>query len=134
MSIPRNADAVFWSIAYRANMGDDLHVVPYRSGGHGPKSGRREDSTLLIDATLKHPMPPLALPARPYMERARVMWEELGLPRPQAAAALARLLARRMGCGLGPLRRARRRGPLGGERHRDLRAPPRRADAGDPGT
>ena len=25
-------------------------------------------------------MPPLALPARPYMERARALWEELGLP------------------------------------------------------
>jgi 4-hydroxy-3-polyprenylbenzoate decarboxylase len=34
----------------------------------------------LIDATLKGPMPPLALPARPFMERARAMWEELGLP------------------------------------------------------
>ena len=78
---PRNADAVFWSLAYRAHMGDDLHVVPYRSGGHGPKTGRRSgDQTLLIDATLKNPMPPLALPARPYMERARAMWEELGLP------------------------------------------------------
>jgi UbiD family decarboxylase len=78
---PRNADAVFWSLAYRAHMGDDLHVVPHRSGGHGPKTGRRSgDSTLLIDATLKSPMPPLALPARPYMERARRMWEELGLP------------------------------------------------------
>jgi len=78
---PRNADAVFWSLAYRAHMGDDLHVVPYRSGGHGPKTGRRSgDQTLLIDATLKNPMPPLALPARPYMEHARAMWEELGLP------------------------------------------------------
>ena len=26
-------------------------------------------------------MPPLALPARPYMENARRIWEELGLPR-----------------------------------------------------
>ena len=26
-------------------------------------------------------MPPLALPARPYMEAAREIWEELGLPR-----------------------------------------------------
>ena len=78
---PRNADAVFWSLAYRAHMDDDLHVVPHRSGGHGPKTGRRSgDSTLLIDATLKSPMPPLALPARPHMERARAMWEELGLP------------------------------------------------------
>src|SRR5215470_2409354 len=31
---PRNADAVFWSLAYRAHMGDDLHLVPHRSGGH----------------------------------------------------------------------------------------------------
>jgi UbiD family decarboxylase len=78
---PRNADAVFWSLAYRAHMGDDLHVVPHRSGGHGPKTGRRSgDATLLIDATLKGPMPPVALPAEQYMERARAMWEELGLP------------------------------------------------------
>src|SRR5882724_3092632 len=78
---PHNTDAVFWSLAYRAHMGDDVHVVPHRSAGHGPKTGRRGgDSTLLIDATLKSPMPPLALPARQYMERARAMWEELGLP------------------------------------------------------
>jgi 4-hydroxy-3-polyprenylbenzoate decarboxylase len=36
---------------------------------------------LLIDATLKHPMPPIALPARPYMERAAELWAKLGLPR-----------------------------------------------------
>ena len=78
---PRNADAVLWSLAYRANMGDDLHVVPHRAAGHGPKTGRRGgEATLLIDATLKSKMPPLALPARAYMERARALWEELGLP------------------------------------------------------
>jgi UbiD family decarboxylase len=78
---PRNTDAVFWSLAYRAHMGGDLHVVPHRSGGHGPKTGRRSsDATLLIDATLKSPMPPVALPALPYMERARALWDELGLP------------------------------------------------------
>ena len=78
---PHNTDAVFWSLAYRAHMGDDLHVVPHRSAGHGPKTGRRaDDATLLIDATLKTAMPPLALPARQYMERARAIWDELGLP------------------------------------------------------
>ena len=35
---------------------------------------------MLIDATLKHAMPPLALPAREFMERARAIWDELGLP------------------------------------------------------
>jgi len=24
------------------NLGEDLHVAPYKSGGHGPKSGPRE--------------------------------------------------------------------------------------------
>ncbi|NNU80791.1 UbiD family decarboxylase [Halovulum dunhuangense] len=84
---PNNADAIFWSIAYRSNITTDVVTVPYRSGGHGPKSkGSVADGTLLIDATLKAPMPPLALPAEPFMRRAREIWEELGLPRlsPQA--------------------------------------------------
>jgi 4-hydroxy-3-polyprenylbenzoate decarboxylase len=79
---PTNPDAVLWSIAYRANLAEDLHVVPHRSAGHGPKSGgRKGDATLMIDATSKGPMPPLALPAREYMENARAIWDELGLPR-----------------------------------------------------
>ena len=60
---PDNADAIFWSLAYRANFMEDVHLTPYRSSGHGPKSGRAEmEGTLMIDATLKHDMPPLALP------------------------------------------------------------------------
>ena len=78
---PNNADAVFWSIAYRSNINTDLSVTGYRSGGHGPKSGSGgSDGTLLIDATLKHDMPPLALPGKEYMERAREIWETLNLP------------------------------------------------------
>ena len=78
---PTNTNAVFWSIAYRANPSKDLHVAPHRSSGHGPKSGRQpDDATLLIDATLKQPFPPLALPAKEFMERARAIWDELGLP------------------------------------------------------
>ena len=79
---PNNADAIFWSIAYRSNISTDVHVTPYRSGGHGPKSGRSgTDATLMIDATLKSDMPPLALPRKEFMSRARVLWEELQLPR-----------------------------------------------------
>src|SRR4051812_49264092 len=78
---PRNTDAIFWSLAYRCNPIDDVHIAPYRARGHGPKSGsRKDDSTILIDATLKAPAPPLALPKREFMERARGIWEELGLP------------------------------------------------------
>ncbi|MRG73543.1 UbiD family decarboxylase [Alphaproteobacteria bacterium HT1-32] len=79
---PNNADAIFWSIAYRSNITTDVLTMPYRSGGHGPKSGGAgSDGTLMIDATLKHDMPPLALPAEPYMTRAKEIWDELELPR-----------------------------------------------------
>jgi 4-hydroxy-3-polyprenylbenzoate decarboxylase len=90
---PENMDAVLWSLAYRTNPADDVHVMPYRGGVQGaqyapsPPSpargggiGRGTDSGLLIDATRKRPMPPLALPTKAYMERARALWDELGLP------------------------------------------------------
>lgn len=35
---------------------------------------------MLVDATLKRPMPPLALPGREFMERAAELWKDLGLP------------------------------------------------------
>ena len=79
---PENPDAVFWSLAYRANPIEDVHIAPYRSRGHGPKSegGGGEESTMLIDATQKTPDPPISLPKREYMERASAIWQELGLP------------------------------------------------------
>jgi 4-hydroxy-3-polyprenylbenzoate decarboxylase len=79
---PENVDSVFWAMAYRCNPAVDTHVVPYREHGHGPRSsGSTEfDSALLIDATMKHAMPPLALPKREYMENAKALWERLGLP------------------------------------------------------
>ncbi len=77
---PANTDAVFWSIAYRSNPIEDVHLMPYGGGVQGAQYGPgQQDSVMLIDATLKRPMPPLALPAREYMEGARAIWEELGL-------------------------------------------------------
>src|SRR5262249_54468373 len=63
---PDNADALLWAIAYRANPVDDVQALPHRGQGHGPKRehGGAEDSTLLIDATMKEARPPLALPRR----------------------------------------------------------------------
>ncbi len=79
---PENADAILWAMSYRANPTLDLHVLPHRDQGHGPRSQRNggEDASLLIDATLKEDFPPISLPKRPYMERAKALWEELGLP------------------------------------------------------
>ena len=77
---PANTDAIFWSLAYRANPIEDTLLMPNKAGGHGPKAGAGEESAMLIDATLKHETSPLALPAKPFMERSRQLWAELGLP------------------------------------------------------
>ena len=78
---PLNTDAIFWSLAYRMNPADDIRIVSGRSRGHGPKGVSVElESGILVDATRKGPMTPLALPAREYMENARAIWEELELP------------------------------------------------------
>ena len=86
---PDNSDAIFWALAFRMNPVEDLQVLQHRSAGHGPEREHEqdnEDSTVLIDATMKEDLPPLALPKQEYMERAKKVWEELGLPklRPQS--------------------------------------------------
>ncbi len=79
---PGNCDALLWAIAYRANPVKDVKILEPRGLGHSPEreQGGAEDSALLVDATMKSDMPPLALPKREFMERARTIWEELGLP------------------------------------------------------
>jgi 4-hydroxy-3-polyprenylbenzoate decarboxylase len=78
---PNNTDAMLWSMAYRSNPIEDVQIVPYRRGVQGAiYSGRQSDSAMLIDATLKQKMPPLALPSREFMDDARRIWEEMGLP------------------------------------------------------
>lgn len=84
---PEDTDHVLWAIAYRSNPLTDTHVVPNRGKGHGPAlKGADTDATMLIDATAKGDYPPVALPKKEYMDRARALWEELKLPplRPQS--------------------------------------------------
>jgi UbiD family decarboxylase len=78
---PANLDAVLWAIAYRCNPIDDVQIAPYHGGDQGSQysSGGRA-SKLLIDATIKGPMPPLALPKQEFMERAQALWAKLELP------------------------------------------------------
>jgi len=80
---PDNADALLWAMSYRANPDLDLQILRHRDPGHGPRSNRNEgqDASVLIDATLKEKFPPISLPKREFMERARQIWEELGLPK-----------------------------------------------------
>ena len=85
---PSNMDAVWWALSYRCNPALDLEVLRHRDQGHGPRSLRNdgEDASVLFDATLKEPFPPVSLPKREYMENAKKIWDELGLPplKPQA--------------------------------------------------
>ena len=78
---PESTDAVFWSMAYRSTPSEDVQIIDYRRGVQGSQYGpKTAESTMLIDATQKFPMAPLALPGKAYMEHARSLWEELKLP------------------------------------------------------
>ncbi len=77
---PTSVDAVLWCLAYRSNPVQDVQLVPYRGGVQGAQYGpQNSDSSMLIDATRKRPMAPLALPTREHMEHARELWDRLGL-------------------------------------------------------
>jgi 4-hydroxy-3-polyprenylbenzoate decarboxylase len=84
---PHDPQSLFWAIANRSQPHRDMKIVPNRPLPWNPiryvADGERydtTDSTLLVDATLKADFPPVALPAREYMEHAREHWQELGLP------------------------------------------------------
>jgi 4-hydroxy-3-polyprenylbenzoate decarboxylase len=96
---PQNGDAILWAMSYRMKPHRDVQIVRGMEKGHAPPFSGASDSedvaswhdpddesAMLIDATLKQPFPPISLPTRPYMEQARAIWEELGLPQlaPQA--------------------------------------------------
>jgi len=89
---PSDPVAVLWAITHRSQPHQDTKIVGKRPFGATPIGmvtsypGSRydsEESSLLIDATRKSDFPPLSLPRKEYMERARVIWEELDLPDPQ---------------------------------------------------
>ena len=77
---------VFWAMAYRMRPHQDMRVLDHKDMGHGPRTGADDnhyeatDSAMLINAMLKRPFPPISLPAKKYMEDAKAIWEELGLP------------------------------------------------------
>jgi UbiD family decarboxylase len=76
-----NSDAIFWAMSYRCKPHRDVQMLLHKDEGHGPRSRiDHEDSAVLINAVLKETFPPISLPKREYMEQARKIWEELGLP------------------------------------------------------
>ena len=81
---PENLDAVFWALGYRSRPHEDVQILRGTDVGHAPRHdtrGSADDSCLLWDATLKGEFPPISLPKKEYMERARELWDKLGLPK-----------------------------------------------------
>jgi UbiD family decarboxylase len=82
--------AVTWAITHRSQPHKDIKIVGDRPFGATPigmvathPSSRYDncESSLLIDATRKADFPPLSLPKKEFMVRAREIWEELDLPK-----------------------------------------------------
>ncbi len=101
---PHDFSSLMWALAFRFQPHRDMKVIQGRTAqldqsampndpehGYSPSwitnyGGPMGASALLIDATRKWDYTPVSLPKREYMERARELWEELGLPplRPRA--------------------------------------------------
>ena len=86
---PWDMDMIMWAISYRSMPDKDVQILKGRERGHGPPFSREDqpvetraadESALLINAILREPFPPVSLPKREYMERAKEIWQELGLP------------------------------------------------------
>ncbi len=119
-----------WPIApIRSRTCTWCRIAPAATAEVRPRAERR------IAADRRHAegaVPPLALPTREYMEHARKLWDELGLAGAVAAAAVARLHARRLERDLGdPLCQARRHRRLE-KAAGNLRAEARRDDPETP--
>jgi 4-hydroxy-3-polyprenylbenzoate decarboxylase len=85
---PENTNAILWALAYRMHPQLDMQVLPHTEPGHGPRRhrGDGQDAAVLMNATLRGSFPPISLPKREFMERARELWERLGLPALKPAA------------------------------------------------
>jgi 4-hydroxy-3-polyprenylbenzoate decarboxylase len=88
-----DADSVNWALSFRMQPHRDVKITTHKFAGLDPSAAPPGSphtearfpspsgcSAIMIDATRKWPYPPVALPARNYMEAAKVKWEKLGLP------------------------------------------------------
>ena len=90
---PEDADSVNWAISFRMQPHRDVKITTHKFAGLDPSAAPPGApvtearfpspsgcSAIMIDATRKWPYPPVALPAKKYMEAAKERWEKLGLP------------------------------------------------------
>jgi 3-polyprenyl-4-hydroxybenzoate decarboxylase len=91
---PRDPDSVIWALSFRMQPHQDIRIVSGRGAPLDPSAATPQTpdeerfypppggaSTVLINATRKWDCPPVALPKKEFMERAREIWEEEGLPK-----------------------------------------------------
>ncbi|MBI2854471.1 MAG: UbiD family decarboxylase [Chloroflexi bacterium] len=89
----RDPESVNWALGFRMQPHRDVRIIDGMVAPLDPSVGRPDElgddpsypgvhggSGMLIDATMKWPYPPVALPRKEYMERAMEIWNELGLP------------------------------------------------------
>ena len=90
---PREPEAVNWALSFGMQPKRDISIVEHKASMIDPSAappGSPEEeaifpkpsgaSAVLIDATRKWDYPPVSLPKRQFMERARELWEQEGLP------------------------------------------------------
>lgn len=87
---PNDPDSVTWALSFRMQPARDIQVVQGKAahldpsaakpGLEGTETGFRESSAILIDATMKWPYPPVALPKKEFMEKALQVWRLANLP------------------------------------------------------
>jgi UbiD family decarboxylase len=87
---PHDLDRVAWALCFRMQPDRDLRVTPGKIHGLDPSAvpqdvARKQKeppatSSVMINATRKWDYPPVSLPKKEFMEKARIIWEEEGLP------------------------------------------------------
>lgn len=90
---PEDPESVNWALSFRMQPHLDLRITTGKSSmldpsgapSGSPTAERRfpkpvGTSAMLIDATRKYAYPAVSLPAKEYMDDARKIWEELGMP------------------------------------------------------
>jgi 4-hydroxy-3-polyprenylbenzoate decarboxylase len=92
----RDIDSVIWALSWRVQPKRDIEIIGGRIAGLDLSAYKFDDpyeqkvmpnvtgsSAILIDATIKWPYTPVSLPKKEYMDRALIIWKELGLPKLQ---------------------------------------------------
>lgn len=87
---PRDADSVIWALCYGMQPDSDIQIcgrnkISLMDPTTAPLEQHTErthhlSSSMMIDATRKWDYPPVSLPKKEFMERARQIWKEEGLP------------------------------------------------------